>query len=98
MIWFGACPPALQTISHCRQERPAEAVRSDCPPPGLFGLRPVEVLVEEVKGANAVDGMAAVEELDGSLVANAQVVVEPPHFAVFKRDPFVQPNRVAVAA
>src|ERR1035441_4223090 len=75
-----------------------KVLRSEYPPAGLLGLGPVQMLVEEGKGADAVDGMAAVEELDGGLVANAQVVVEPPHFRVFAGDPFVQPNWVAVAA
>jgi len=39
------------------------------PPTGLLGLRPVQVFVEEVEGGHAVDGVAAVEELDGGLVA-----------------------------
>src|ERR1017187_5285618 len=75
-----------------------KVLRSEYYLAGLLGLGPVQVLVEEVEAADAVDGVAAVEELDGSLVANAQVVVEAAHFGVLAGDPFVQPNRVAVAA
>ena len=43
--------------------------------PSLARLRPVQVLVQELERAHAVDGVAPVEKLNGGPVAESQLIV-----------------------
>src|SRR5258707_11455801 len=51
--------------------------------------RPGKALVHEVEGADAEDGVRAVEPLDLGAVAEAQVVVAALHFCKLIPDPFL---------
>ncbi len=67
----------------------------------IFGSgcrRPGEVLVQELEGADAVDGVRAVEPLDLRTLADAELVVAALHLGVFVADPFIQADSVVVTA
>ena len=59
-------------------------------------LRPLQVLVQKLERALAVDLVEAVEEFDDGAVAEAERVVHPADFGVFVGDPFVGSDTVPV--
>src|SRR5258708_6611086 len=61
-------------------------------------LWPIELLVQEFEGADAVDGVWAVEPLDRRAVADAELVIAALHLRVFVADPFVEADAIIVAA
>jgi hypothetical protein len=63
-----------------------------------WGFRKTEVVVEELKGSFAVDGVWAVEVFDGGAVADTELVVEAAHFGELVVDPFIETDAVAVSA
>ena len=52
-------------------------------------LGPIEVFVQELEGALAIDRVRAIEEFDLGEIAEAELVVETAHAGKFMRDPFV---------
>src|SRR6185369_1453957 len=63
----------------------------------LWRLRPIEMLVEEFKGADSVDGMRAIEEFDLGAIANTELVVETLHLGEFVSHPFVRSHAIIVS-
>jgi hypothetical protein len=56
------------------------------------------VFVQETEGADAVDGVWAVEEFYFRAITNADAVVETAHAGVFVRHPFIRGHAVIVSA
>src|SRR5579883_421267 len=84
------CEQAWRNCSHCCDKAEASSVSS--------WLRPVQVPVQEVESAAAVDFVAAVEKLDSRTLAESQAIVEPAHLGVFIGYPLIWGHDVLVAA
>lgn len=54
--------------------------------------------MEEIKGALAIDGVAALKELDLGAVGETELSIKMAHFGIFVGDPRVDRNAVVVAS
>src|SRR5690242_14777596 len=57
-----------------------------------------EMLLQERERPLAVDGMSSVEVFDLGLVGHAELRIEPSHFRILVRNPFIATYPVVVAA
>src|SRR6266550_5775398 len=71
-----------------------EAVRS-C---ASLRLRPIQMFVQKLERAFAVDRVTAIEILDGGLVSQPQLGIEPPHLRVFVGYPLIPAYAIMMAA
>src|SRR5260221_13774209 len=56
------------------------------------------MFVQELETSHTIDGVRAIEKLDGGSVADSQSVVEPPHLGVLVSNPLIGSHSIAMAA
>src|SRR4051812_32394578 len=61
-------------------------------------LWPVQVFVQKLEGALAIDGVAAVEEFDLGFVPKSELIVKPPRLREFRRDPRIEADAIVMPA
>ena len=64
----------------------------------LNWFRPIQMLVQKINSALAVDGMAAIEKLDLRPLSPPKLVVHLAYLSVLRSHPFVGSNAIEVAA
>ena len=90
-LWDHAVAVGARRPRHGRGERHLRRLS----PLGL-GFRPSQVRVQELERALAVDGVAAVEELDRRVVTETELIVKPARFRILGRDPRIERHAIVM--
>src|SRR5438128_2033957 len=92
---LSSCASARTNKKPCKRSSDFVGINSLCSLRALREIlfprfRPVQMLVQEGEGADAMDRVRAVEEFDGRPLRDFQVGIELAHLGVFIRHPLVR--------